>query len=291
MISQIKKLLDQSIVKGMLVGILVMSVIFGVTNVLAQDDTTVFYACVNNNSGAMKMVGSEQECSKNETKFSWNQVGPKGDKGDIGVKGENGDNGETGPAGPQGIKGDIGLTGSQGAQGEVGLNGDTGIQGPKGDKGELGEQGLQGLKGELGSIGPQGLQGESGPKGDLGEQGVKGDKGDPGDPGQMGPKVISGWVSSIGTIIAGSGFTAERIQLGTYRISIPKDSLKNSQGLYPLPVLIVNADTDYAHNNRASGFITQPSGTNDFYIIDVWLQNYIGNFTNASFTFIITSTP
>jgi hypothetical protein len=127
-------LYENQILKGMLVGVLVMSAIFGVTNVLAQDETTVYYACVSNGSGTLKMVNADQECGKNDTKISWNQVGPKGD------------------------------TGSQGPQGESGVKGETGEKGDTGPQGPQGEPGVKGETGEKGDIGPQGPQGEPSPK-------------------------------------------------------------------------------------------------------------------------------
>jgi type VI protein secretion system component Hcp len=102
---KIKQFLNQSIAKGVMVGVLVMAAIFGVSSVWAQEDNVTYYACVNNSSGTIKMVDANKACSNNEVKISWNQVGPKGDTG------------ATGPAGPQGQKGDTGATGPQGPQG------------------------------------------------------------------------------------------------------------------------------------------------------------------------------
>ena len=58
--------------------------------------TDVIHSCVNNSSGAIKVVGADQMCGNNETPVDWNQQGIAGIEG---PKGEKGDRGETGPAG------------------------------------------------------------------------------------------------------------------------------------------------------------------------------------------------
>jgi type VI secretion system secreted protein Hcp len=95
-----------------------MATFFGITNVWAQDNNTIYYACVNNSSGTIKMVSTDQECNGGAIKISWNQVGPKGDTG------------ATGPAGPQGLKGD---TGDKGDTGATGPQGPPGVPVPAGD--------------------------------------------------------------------------------------------------------------------------------------------------------------
>jgi type VI secretion system secreted protein Hcp len=104
----------------LLIGVLVIASFLGITNVLAEDNDTNYYACVNKNSGTIKMVKENTSCSNSEEKIIWNQVGPKGDTG------------ATGPTGPEGPKGDVGATGPQGVKGE---NGETGPQGPQGPPG------------------------------------------------------------------------------------------------------------------------------------------------------------
>jgi hypothetical protein len=79
--------------------------------VAAQGPGTVYYACVNSNSGTIKMVSEPETCGQNEQKIIWNQQGPKGDQG---VKGDKGDQGDPGPAGPKGDKGDRGEPGPAG---------------------------------------------------------------------------------------------------------------------------------------------------------------------------------
>jgi type VI secretion system secreted protein Hcp len=103
-----------------LIGVLVIASFLGISNALAEDNTTNYYACVNKNSGTIKMVKEDTSCSNSEEKITWNQVGPKGDTGATGP---------AGPIGPQGPKGDIGATGPQGLKGDTG---ETGPQGPPG---------------------------------------------------------------------------------------------------------------------------------------------------------------
>lgn len=88
----------------------------------------VIHACVNNQSGAIRIVSAETVCTAEETKLEWGIVGIQG------------------PAGPQGL---------QGIPGEAGAPGLVGPQGP------AGPQGLQGVPGAAGAPGPAGV-------GDLG---------------------------------------------------------------------------------------------------------------------------
>jgi hypothetical protein len=56
----------------------------------AQGDSPTYFACINKSSGSIRIVTSSTSCKKNETKISWNQIGPQGPQG------------EPGPAGPPG---------------------------------------------------------------------------------------------------------------------------------------------------------------------------------------------
>jgi collagen triple helix repeat protein len=96
---------------------------------MAQAVDNQIYACVQNGSQQVRIVGAADACRSTETRVVWNIVGPQGPKGDKGDKG------------------------------------DQGIQGPKGDKGD---PGIQGLKGDRGDAGPQGPMGPQGPAGDSG---------------------------------------------------------------------------------------------------------------------------
>ena len=60
--------------------VLAIVLVGGVTWAFALDGNTI-YACVNNSSGEIKIVGSSDDCKKNETSSSWNIVGPQGPPG------------------------------------------------------------------------------------------------------------------------------------------------------------------------------------------------------------------
>ncbi len=128
-----------------------MAAVFGVTNVLAENETTVYYACVNNSSGSLTIVSAGEECSKNETMISWNQAGLKGDRGEQGIPGVKGDTGDAGTQGPKGDKGETGAVGPQGEQGIPGLKGDKGDLGPQGPPGPAGD-GSSSLKSIAGHV-------------------------------------------------------------------------------------------------------------------------------------------
>lgn len=105
---------NHSFTNVLLIGVLVIASFLGITNALAEDNDTNYYACVNKNSGTIQMVKENTSCSNSEEKIIWNQVGPKGDTGATGPQGPKGD---VGAAGPQGSKGDTGETGPQGPPG------------------------------------------------------------------------------------------------------------------------------------------------------------------------------
>lgn len=64
--------------------------------------------------------------------------------------------------------------------------------------------------------GPQGLQGPPGPQGSQGSQGVQGAQ------GSQGPAGVSVWanVEDNGTVLAGRGISVQRVQAGTYQVTI-----------------------------------------------------------------------
>src|SRR6266481_1420564 len=78
----------------------------------AAASTGVIYACVNNSSGTIHLVGAAETCSTNEVGLAWNQQGPKGDAGPQGLKGDTGAPGLKGDAGAQGPTGPAGLGGA-----------------------------------------------------------------------------------------------------------------------------------------------------------------------------------
>jgi hypothetical protein len=71
----------------------------GVATSAAAD---TIYACINTNSGAVRIVSPTVKCIKNEVASSWNTTGPKGDPGEPGTLGQTGQQGLQGQQGPSG---------------------------------------------------------------------------------------------------------------------------------------------------------------------------------------------
>jgi len=84
--------------------------LLGVLPAAAQTNTTIF-GCVNNSTGAVRIVGSATTCSAGEHKINWNNPGAPGLPGNPGPQG---------PQGVQGLPGKIGTTGPGGPQGPAG---------------------------------------------------------------------------------------------------------------------------------------------------------------------------
>lgn len=93
--SKIGRLLVGPIIAAVLLALLLAA------NVAADTTPATYYACVNQNNGTIRMTTANGTCNGNETKISWNQVGPAGPQGPAGA---------TGPQGPQGPQGPAGLT-------------------------------------------------------------------------------------------------------------------------------------------------------------------------------------
>jgi hypothetical protein len=91
------------------------------------------FACVNANSGGVRIVAQGAACRTPEKLVTWNVVGPQGPPGPAGPAGA------LGPPGPQGPAGSAGQQGSAGAQGIRGEPGPAGPAGPPGAKGEPGQ--------------------------------------------------------------------------------------------------------------------------------------------------------
>jgi hypothetical protein len=91
----------------------------------AQAPNQIF-ACVNNNSGSVRIVAEKPTCLPIEHLVVWNVIGPQGPAGPAGAQGPAG---APGPAGPQGP------AGATGAQGQAGPPGPTGPAGPQGAAG------------------------------------------------------------------------------------------------------------------------------------------------------------
>jgi Collagen triple helix repeat (20 copies)/Divergent InlB B-repeat domain len=97
---------------------LLAGVAFGAgTMARADGDGTRYYACVNNSSGTIKMIGAAATCANNEIRIEWNQQGPPGPAGSQGEVGPTGPQGELGPTGPQGPEGQVGPEGPPGPAG------------------------------------------------------------------------------------------------------------------------------------------------------------------------------
>jgi|HubBroStandDraft_6_1064221.scaffolds.fasta_scaffold01998_8 hypothetical protein len=72
---------------------------------VAQAATVTYYACVNNSTGAVKIVSSTTTCASGTHKIQWNQAGPAGPAGPKGATGATGPQGIQGTEGPQGPPG------------------------------------------------------------------------------------------------------------------------------------------------------------------------------------------
>jgi hypothetical protein len=81
---------------------------------------TVIHACVNKQTGAVRIVATAANCKVTETAVTWNQTGPQGPQGPQGVAGPQGPKGAQGAQGPQGTQGPQGPAGPQGPQGPAG---------------------------------------------------------------------------------------------------------------------------------------------------------------------------
>jgi len=110
---------------------------FVVTLALApiSADAQQIFACVNANSGAVRIVAQGAACRSPESLVTWNVVGPQGPPGPAGPAGALGPPGPQGPAGPAGAQGSAGQQGPAGPQGERGPYGPAGPPGPKGEPG------------------------------------------------------------------------------------------------------------------------------------------------------------
>jgi hypothetical protein len=93
-------------------------------------DAQQIFACINNNSGAVRIVAQGAACRTPESLVTWNVVGPQG------------------PPGPAGPAGALGPPGPQGPAGPAGAQGSAGQQGPAGPQGIRGERGERGARGE-----------------------------------------------------------------------------------------------------------------------------------------------
>jgi hypothetical protein len=113
---------------------------FVVTLALApiSADAQQIFACVNTNSGAVRIVAQGAACRTPERLLTWNVAGPQGPSGPAGPAGALGPPGPQGPAGPAGALGPPGPQGPVGA-GAPGPQGPAGPPGPPGPKGDPGQ--------------------------------------------------------------------------------------------------------------------------------------------------------
>ena len=116
---------------------------FVVTLALApiSADAQQIFACVNANTGAVRIVAQGAACRTPESLVTWNVVGPQGPPGPTGPAGALGPPGPQGPAGPAGAQGSAGQQGPAGPQGMRGEPGERGPFGPAGPPGSKGEPG------------------------------------------------------------------------------------------------------------------------------------------------------
>ena len=114
--------------------VLILLLSIGFTWAMAQIEDVTYYACVNNASGTIHMVGAGESCNSNEELFVWNNIGPQGDTGPAGPSGDVGPIGPPGPVAvaPVQVIGVTGPAGPEGPPGATGPQGDTGPVGPPG---------------------------------------------------------------------------------------------------------------------------------------------------------------
>jgi hypothetical protein len=88
---------------------LVLVIILGsVTAAMAHGgDLNLIHACVNRNSGSVRIVGATSTCASKEYALDWGIVGPPGPQGPKGDTGDQGIQGEPGPAGNLALAGQM----------------------------------------------------------------------------------------------------------------------------------------------------------------------------------------
>lgn len=104
-------------------GALAGGLVLGAAAVDAATEDEPIQACVNTESGLLRIVNDASQCRSNEQPLDWDRQGPLGPQG---------------PEGPRGPQGPEGPPGADGAQGEPGPEGPAGPQGPQGERGPAG---------------------------------------------------------------------------------------------------------------------------------------------------------
>ena len=90
----------------------------GASAVFANGNSgNVIYACVNNDSGTVKIVADDTVCRENSTLVHWNQEGTPGADGTDGTDGADGADGTDGAQGAEGPEGPAGEKGDRGDPG------------------------------------------------------------------------------------------------------------------------------------------------------------------------------
>src|SRR5271168_1275119 len=85
--------------------------------------STIYYGCVTNSTGAIRIVSKTTTCKSTEHKIHWDQTGPQGPQGPKGPKGATGPKGPQGPQGPQGPPGiSVGYSAMAGPGSDIAIN-------------------------------------------------------------------------------------------------------------------------------------------------------------------------
>ena len=101
----------------MVAGGLVLALVMGLAGFAIANNGDMIYACINNNSGTVKIVDAETICEENSTLLSWNQQGVDGLDGADGADGVDGVDGADGADGVDGVDGADGVDGTDGTDG------------------------------------------------------------------------------------------------------------------------------------------------------------------------------
>lgn len=119
----------------------------GAGAMVGAQSATIYYACVNNSSGTIKMVAASTTCGNNEVRVEWNQQGPAGVPG------------AAGPAGANGLDGvscwDLDADRIEDSEEDVNEDGvfnALDCQGPQGEQGPTGETNLPAIEEELAAL-------------------------------------------------------------------------------------------------------------------------------------------
>jgi hypothetical protein len=65
----------------LIIALVIILLSIAATYALAQEESPIYYACVNNSSGTIFIVDADTACKSNEFRISWNKEGPPGPPG------------------------------------------------------------------------------------------------------------------------------------------------------------------------------------------------------------------